>query len=137
MALITARQVADAYAALDTGQRDVIAQNFAEDMRWLVPGHNQLSGWKNNLDKFVGFMARVGELSENSFQMRSVVTMAAEDYSADVTNNTGRRAGEANRVLEIDVVHWMQWHDGKVIHACGATFGNGTAHYDASGPRQP
>jgi hypothetical protein len=50
-------------------------------------------------------MARVGELSENSFQMRNIVTMAAEDYSADVTNNTGHRAGEPDRVLDIDVIH--------------------------------
>ena len=97
MALITPQQVADAYAALATGQRDRIAQHFAEDMRWLVPGHNQLSGWKNNLDEFIAFMARVGELSENSFQMRNIVTMAADDNSADVTNNTGHRAGEPNR----------------------------------------
>jgi hypothetical protein len=102
MAVITAEQVADGYAALGTGQRDVITGHFAEDMRWLVPGHNQLSGWKNNLDEFIGFMARVGALSENSFQMRNIVTMAADDYSADVTNNTGHRAGEPNRILDID-----------------------------------
>ena len=131
MALITPQQVADAYAALATGQRDLIAQHFAEDMRWLVPGHNQLSGWKNNLDEFIQFMARVGELSENSFQMRNIVTMAADDNSADVTNNTGNRAGEPNRRLDIDVIHWMQWRDGKVIHARGAIFGDGTAQYDA------
>jgi uncharacterized protein len=131
MALITAQQVADAYRALATGQRALIAPHFAEDIRWLVPGHNQLSGWKNNLDEFVGFMARVGELSENSFQMRNMVTMAAEDYSADVTNNTKHRAGEPNCVLGIDVVHWMQWRAGKVIRARGAIFGNGTAQYNA------
>jgi ketosteroid isomerase-like protein len=131
MALITPRQVADAYAALGTGQRDLIARHFAEDMRWLVPGRNQLSGWKNNLDEFIGFMARVGELSERSFQMRTVVTMTADDYSADVTNNTGHRAGDPRRVLDIDVIHWMQWRDGKVVRACGAIFGDGTAQYDA------
>lgn len=131
MALITPQQVADAYAALATGQRDVIGQHFAEDMRWLVPGHNQLSGWKNNLDEFIGFMARVGELSENSFQMRNIVTMSADNYSADVTNNTGHRAGEPNRLLDIDVIHWMQWRDGKVMHARGAIFGDGTAQYAA------
>ena len=131
MALITAGQVEDAYAALNTLQRDLIAQHFAEDLRWLVPGHNQLSGWKNDLDEFIGFMARVGELSKNSFQMDRTVIMTAEDYSADVTKNTGHRAGEPDRVLDIDVIHWMQWRDGKVVHARGAIFGDGTAHYDA------
>jgi uncharacterized protein len=130
MALITAQQVADADAALATGQRDLIAQRFAEDMRWLVPGHNQLSGWKNNLYEFVGFMARVGELSENSFQMRNIVTMAAEDYSADMTNNTGHRPGQPGRVRDIDVIHGMRWRDGKVIRPRGA-IADGTAQYDA------
>jgi hypothetical protein len=82
MALITAQQVADAYRALATGQRALIAPHFAED------------------------------------------------YSADVTNNTGHRAGEPNCVLGIDVVHGMRWRDGKVIRPRGAIFGDGTAQYD-------
>jgi ketosteroid isomerase-like protein len=131
MALITPQQVADAYAALATGQRDLIAQHFAEDMRWLVPGHNQLSGWKNTLEEFIAFMARVGELSDNSFQMRNIVTMTADNYSADVTANSGHRSNDPARLLEIDVIHWMQWRDGRVIHARGAIFGDGTAQYDA------
>ena len=48
-----------------------------------------------------------------------------------MTNNTGHRAGEPTRRLDIDVIHWMQWRDGKVIHARGAIFGDGTAQYDA------
>ena len=130
MALITPQQVADAYAALATGQRDQVLRLWAEDMRWLVPGHNQLSGWKNNVDEFMGFMARVGELSANSFRMDPVAVMAADNFSADVTRNTGHRAGDS-RTLDIDVIHWMTWRDGKVIEARGAIFGDGTAQYDA------
>lgn len=66
MATIASEQVAAAYAALATGQREQIAQVWAEDLRWLVPGHNPLSGWKNNLDEFIEFMATVGRLSDNS-----------------------------------------------------------------------
>jgi uncharacterized protein len=99
----------------------LITQHCAKDMRWLAPGHHQLSG----------FMARVGERSKNSFQMRNVVTMNAEDYSADVTNNTGHRAGDPSRVLDIDVIHWTQWRDGKVNRARGVIFAEGTAQYNA------
>lgn len=130
MALITSQQVADAYAALATGQRDQMLRLWAEDMRWLVPGHNQLSGWKNNVDEFMGFMARVGELSENSFRMDTMAVMTSDNFSADVTHNTGHRAGDS-RTLDIDVIHWMTWRDGKVIEARGAIFGDGTAQYDA------
>ncbi|MBK8271373.1 MAG: hypothetical protein IPK83_24855 [Planctomycetes bacterium] len=38
MAIITDEQVTAAYAALATGQRDRIAEIWAEDLRWLVPG---------------------------------------------------------------------------------------------------
>jgi ketosteroid isomerase-like protein len=130
MAIITAEQVAAAYAALATGQRDQIAQLWAEDLRWLVPGHNPLSGWKNNLDEFIAFMGTVGRLSDNSFRMDSVAVMAADNFSADVTRNTGNRAGQPDRRLDIDVIHWLTWRDGKVIEGRGAIFGDGTAQYD-------
>ena len=131
MALITAEQVAAAYAALATGQRDQIARHFAEDLRWLAPGHNQVSGWKNNLDEFIEFMVTVGRLSDNSFRMDRAAVMTADNFSADVTRNTGHRAGEPNRRLDIDVIHWLTWRDGKVIEGRGAIFGDGTAQYDA------
>lgn len=130
MAIITAEQVAAAYAALATGQRDQIAQLWAEDLRWLVPGHNQLSGWKNNLDEFIAFMGAVGQMSDNSFRMDLIAVMAADNFSADVTRNTGYRAGQPDRRLDIDVIHWLTWWDGKVIEGRGAIFGDGTAQYD-------
>ncbi|MBK8184538.1 MAG: nuclear transport factor 2 family protein [Candidatus Competibacteraceae bacterium] len=130
MTIITSEQVAAAYAALATGQRSQIAELWAEDMRWLVPGHNQLSGWKNNLDEFIQFMGTVGQLSDNSFRMASVAVMTAENFSADVTRNTGNRAGQPDRRLDIDVIHWLTWRDGKVIEGRGAIFGDGTAQYD-------
>ncbi|MFO1127216.1 MAG: nuclear transport factor 2 family protein [Rhodospirillales bacterium] len=131
MALITGEQVAAAYAALATGDRTRMLEMWHEDMHWLVPGHNQLSGWKNNVDEFMQFMANVGRLSDNSFRMDTIVVNLADDSSADVTHNTGHRAGDLNRRLDIDVIHWMRWRDGKVYEARGAIFGDGTAQYDA------
>jgi ketosteroid isomerase-like protein len=131
MALITAEQVAAAYAALGTGDRTRMLEMWHEDMRWLVPGHNRLSGWKNNVDEFMQFMADVGQLSENSFRMDTIVVNLADDSSADITHNTGNRAGQPDRRLDIDVIHWMRWRDGKVYEARGAIFGDGTAQYDA------
>ena len=131
MALITAEQVAAAYAALATGDRARMLEMWNEDMRWLVPGHNPLSGWKNNVDEFMQFMANVGRLSDNSFRMDTIVVNLADDSSADVTHNTGYRAGQPERRLDIDVIHWMRWRDGKVYEARGAIFGDGTAQYDA------
>ena len=130
MSNVNPEMVAAAYAALATGERDRIAEYWAEDMRWLVPGHNPLSGWKNNLDEFIGFMAEVGRLSGNSFRMDPVALMLADNASADVTRNVGNRAGEPDRVLDINVIHFLTWRDGKVIQGQGAIFGDGTAQYD-------
>jgi ketosteroid isomerase-like protein len=130
MALIRAEQVIAAYEALATGERDRIAEHWAEGMRWLVPGHNRLSGWKHNLNEFIGFMTEVGRLSGNSFHMDRTAIMFADNLSADVTRNIGHRAEDPSRLLDIDVIHYIIWRDGKVIEGRGAIFGDGTAQYD-------
>lgn len=131
MTQLTAELVRQAYAALDTGDRDQIRRYWADDMTWLVPGHNPLSGRKQGLDGFLAFMQEVGRLSGNSFRMDRSAIMITEDGSADVTHNVGNRAGDESRRLDIDVIHYLRWRDGKVIEGRGAIFGDGTAQYDA------
>ena len=60
---VTPELVATAYDALATGDMEQIRRYWAEDMVWLVPGHNPLSGRYNGLDAFLGFMGTVGHLS--------------------------------------------------------------------------
>jgi hypothetical protein len=96
-----------------------------------VPGHNPLSGLKRGLDGFLGFMQEVGRLSGNSFYMDREAIMTSDNASADVTHNVGNRAGDVTRKLDITVIHYLRWRDGKVIEGRGAIFGDGTAQYDA------
>ncbi|MBN8231531.1 nuclear transport factor 2 family protein [Corallococcus macrosporus] len=130
MPTVTPEQVANAYAALMSGDRNQIEQYWAEDMRWYVPGHNLLSGWKEGLDGFLGFMRQVGELSGNSFHMENLCTTTSDEYSADVTRNRGQRAGNPAKQLDITAVHVLRWRDGKVTEGRGAIMGDGTAQYD-------
>jgi len=133
---VTPELVGKAYEALGSGDADRIAEFWAEDMVWIVPGHNPLSGVYNGRDAFIGFMGEVGKLSNNSFNMTPVAVMVGEDYSADVTHNVGYRAGHEGTgevpytKLDIDVVHVLRWRDGKVIEGRGAIFGDGTTEYD-------
>jgi uncharacterized protein len=127
---ITSDLVRKAYDALATGDRLKIQEYWADDLRWLVPGHNILSGWKNNLDEFMTFMATVGQLSDRSFQMKHSAIVTSGEYSADVSRNTGHRAGDEKKILDIDVIHCLRWRDGKVIEGRGAIFADGTAEYD-------
>jgi ketosteroid isomerase-like protein len=127
---ITPGLVSLAYQALATGDRENIRQYWADDMVWEVPGHNQLSGWKYNLDDFLAFMQKVGELSGGSFHMDPITILCNEEYSCDVTHNAGSRAGNAEKELSIEVAHVLRWRDGKVIAGRGGIFGDGTARYD-------
>jgi ketosteroid isomerase-like protein len=133
---VTPELVAQAYTALASGNRAEIEKYWAQDMNWLVPGHNPLSGWYHGLDGFLGFMGQVGALSANSFNMESVAVMTSDEYSADVTHNVGYRAGFEGKgtvpytKLDIDVVHVLRWRDGKVIEGRGAIFSDGTNNYD-------
>ena len=122
--------VRQAYAALATGDKAKIQEYWADDLKWLVPGHNTISGWKNDLDEFIEFMATVGQLSDNSFNMEHTAIVTTGEYSADVSRNTGYRAEERDKKLDIDVVHVLRWRNGKVIEGRGAIFGDGTAEYD-------
>jgi ketosteroid isomerase-like protein len=130
MAKVTQEMVANAYAALATGEREKIAEYWAEDLRWLVPGHNILSGWKEGREAFLAFMGQVGALSGNSFHMDNLCTTTSDEYSADVTRNRGQRAGNPDKTLDIIAVHVLRWRDGKVIEGRGAIMEDGTARYD-------
>ena len=133
---VTQELVGKAYEALGSGDRDRINEYWSQDMVWIVPGHNPLSGVYNGLDAFLGFMGEVGSLSNNSFNMTAVAVMVSDEYSADVTHNVGYRAGHEGTgevpytKLDIDVVHVLRWRDGKVIEGRGAIFGDGTTEYD-------
>ena len=131
MGQITPELVQQAYDALASGDKERIHKYWADDMIWLVPGHNPLSGLKRGLEGFLGFMQEVGRLSGNSFSMEREAIMTSENASADVTHNVGNRAGDVNRKLDINVIHYLRWRDGKVIEGRGAIFGDGTAQYDA------
>lgn len=130
MTHLTPEHVGNAYKVLASGDVGLISDYWDENMVWLVPGHNQLSGWKHGRQAFLDFMAKVGELSGGSFNMSVITIMVNDDYSCDVTNNQGTRANDPNKKLNIDVAHVLRWRDGKVIAGKGGIFGDGTAQYD-------
>jgi ketosteroid isomerase-like protein len=136
VANVTPELVGAAYGALASGDMAQIEKYWAEDMNWLVPGHNPISGWYHGRQAFLDFMAEVGRLSANSFKMESVAVMTSDDYSADVTHNLGYRAGYEDvgtvpyTKLDINVVHVLRWRNGQVIEGRGAIFGDGTTQYD-------
>lgn len=130
MAPISPERVQAAYGALGTLNKQEMLKYWHEDMVWQVPGHNPLSGWYHGIDAFIGFMTRVGELSGGSFRMKVITIMTNEEFSCDVTNNQGTRAGNPEIKLNIDVAHVLHWKDGRVLAGKGGIFGDGTDQYD-------
>lgn len=132
----TKEMVEAAYQALATGNRSEVEKYWAEDMRWLVPGTHQLAGWWEGLDGFFSFMEQVGKLSGGSFVMTRSAILLADGWSADLSYNVGSRVtARADSVspydkLEIDVIHLLQWRDGKVIEGRGAIFADGTTRFN-------
>ena len=128
---VTPERVAAAYDALASGDQERIREYWADDMVWLVPGHNRLSGRKQGLEASLAFRGEEAQLSGNSFRMDWEAVMVGDNTSPDVTHNVGHRAEDESRILDIDVIHFLRWRDGKVIEGRGAIFGDGTAQYDA------
>ena len=60
MAQITPELVQQAYDALASGDREKIRKYWADDMIWLVPGHNPLSGLETRPGWVFGLHARGG-----------------------------------------------------------------------------
>jgi len=130
MANISQERVKAAYAALGTLDEKIMEEYWDANMVWLVPGHNPLSGWYHGRTAFINFMKRVVELSGGSFKMEVITITTNEEYSTDVTNNQGSRAGAPDVKLNIDVGHTLRWRNGKVIAGKGGIFGDGTDQYD-------
>lgn len=132
----TREMVESAYQALASGDQDEIAKYWAEDMRWCVPGNNQLSGWWEGRSAFLGFMERIAKLSGGSFVMTPIAILLGDGWSADVTHNMGTRSTAPEGSLspydrlDIDVIHLLRWRDGKIIEGRGAIFGDGVTQFN-------
>jgi ketosteroid isomerase-like protein/phenylpyruvate tautomerase PptA (4-oxalocrotonate tautomerase family) len=126
---LTADRVRKAYDALASGETTEIEEYWDADMTWLVPGDAPVSGLKRGRGEFLQFMKTIGELSGNSFKMEWQGVLVTGDLTADITHNTGTRAGDPKRRLDIDVVHILRWREGKVVEGRGAIFGEGTQKY--------
>src|SRR6266508_2320365 len=61
---VTPELVGKAYEALMSGDMEQIRNYWAEDMVWLVPCHNPLSGWYHGIDGFHVLRWRDGKVRE-------------------------------------------------------------------------
>src|SRR4051794_41782467 len=105
---VTPELVGKAYDALASGDPGRVAEYWAEDMVWLVPGHNQLSGGKHGRDEVLHFMQRGGELSGGSFPLKPVTGVKNEEDSLGGTKKKGGQGGGLRKKNQNNGAHVLR-----------------------------
>jgi ketosteroid isomerase-like protein len=126
---LTADRVVAAYGALGTGDRATIEQYWDPEMTWQAAGDSRVSGVHNGLDAFLVFLTTMGEVTGGTLSMDFDDVLVNGDSAVAVTHNTASRAGDPDRRLDINEVHYLRWRDGRIIAGKGAMFGTGTAEF--------
>jgi uncharacterized protein len=143
---LTRAVVEEAYEALfgflveeSDANKKQFDEYWAADMNgWLVPGSHQLSGFWAGQDGFLDFMRYVMKISQGTFHTDYIAVLLDPEggWSADVTHNHGLMPGadpatnSPYELMDMQVVHLLQWRDGKVVQGQGAIFGDGTSRYN-------
>ncbi|MGW9048126.1 nuclear transport factor 2 family protein [Streptomyces lydicus] len=137
MSAVSKERLLAAYAALESGNRDRILEFWDEELRWEVPGHQPNSGWYEGLDAYLALRKTVARAAGGTFKVEisGVYVDAEAGRTVDIRRTTGRRAHapEDSRSpyhwLDIEGVHILKWHNGRVVEGRGAVIGNGEANF--------
>ncbi|MBN1148252.1 MAG: FHA domain-containing protein [Anaerolineales bacterium] len=134
---VSAEMVAKAYEALASGDTNRIKEYWDEEIAWLIPGRNPLSGWHRGLDAFIDYLKRVSALTSNNIKTQPVALTVGDGYSASISKVVGYRAGfnennaqKPNTMLDVELVQTLRWQNGKIIEGRSALFGEGAYEYD-------
>ena len=79
------------YEAFAKGDLAALDDLFAEDIRWHVPGRNQLSGTYDGRAAVYEMFGRLMEVTEGSFRIELRAVLADDEYGATLVDVTARR----------------------------------------------
>jgi uncharacterized protein len=101
----------DAYGKQDT---EGLKQVLAEDIKWLYPGQNPLSGIKVGIKEVILFFDRMGAImGKSNLEVKKLVMAANDDYVLECQHIHTNRADGINLVQDMCVL-WI-FKDGKII----------------------
>ncbi|HEY6631587.1 MAG TPA: nuclear transport factor 2 family protein [Rhizobiaceae bacterium] len=114
--------IEDYYAAYGGGDMGKVADFFAEDIEWHIPGHHPLAGTKRGKAEVAAFFA---ELGKSDFRAELIALMADENWVVDMHRGWSNRPGEAN----VDTVWVLAFRieDGKIREARNFSFDQAAA----------
>lgn len=104
------------YEAFSKGDMETIAKIFAQDIRWSVSGHNQISGTYNGQDETFGFFGKLMELTDGTFTVGVHDLLASDDHVVVLVRESASRNGKS---LKSDDVHVWHLADGKAVEFWG------------------
>jgi ketosteroid isomerase-like protein len=114
--------IEDYYAAYGSGDMGKVADFFADDIEWHIPGHHPLAGTKKGKAEVAAFFA---ELGKSNFRAELLVLMADENWVVDMHRGWSNREWQAN----VDTVWVLAFRieDGKIREARNFSFDQAAA----------
>lgn len=85
--------IADYYAAYTSGDMGRVADFFAEDIEWHIPGHHPLAGTKRGKEEVAAFFSQLGKAG---FRAELIALMADENWVIDMHRGWSNREGLLN-----------------------------------------
>lgn len=105
------------YEAFGKGDIETVLGNFADDIRWHVPGRNPIAGDYTGHAEITSFFGKLQELSGGTFQLEMHDLLASDDHVVAIVDGRAERNGKA---LENGRgVHIWHVRDGKATEFWG------------------
>jgi ketosteroid isomerase-like protein len=98
------------YEAFSRGDLDTVFGLFADDIKWHVPGRNQVSGDYVGKEQVGGFFMKLMELSGGTFRLEVHDTLANDEHAVGLVILRAERNG---KTLNANDVHVWHVSDGK------------------------
>ncbi|MBA2725503.1 MAG: nuclear transport factor 2 family protein [Actinobacteria bacterium] len=102
------------YEAFGKGDMATIAELFADDVVWHVPGNNPLSGDHEGRDSVLAFFGKSAELSGGTLKLEVHDILANDEHGVALTRGSAQRGGKSLDNNGVQVVHIR---DGKVVES--------------------
>jgi uncharacterized protein (TIGR02246 family) len=100
------------YEAFGAGDMETLAELFAEDAVWHVPGSASISGTKQGRDAIFAFFAELFSLSGGTVKATLQEVIAGDEHTVGLDHLHAERNGD---VLDQNSVNVFRIRDGKVV----------------------
>jgi uncharacterized protein len=103
--------VREAYDAFAKGDLAALDEVFAEDIRWHLPGRNQLSGTHTGRAAVYEMFGRLMAVTEGSFRIEVRTVLADDDHVLSLVDVSAR---SGDRSFAVTDVHVCRMEDGRI-----------------------